>query len=288
MQQNVRLFQGSDVANWCGNEIPIKTIIFPGGEPHVEILGDERDVRRSNVTIDARVGSMNDFMTAMILADAVRRLDPAQLNLFMPYFPGARQDRPESNFALSVKVFAEIVNDRCFDEVQIMDPHSAVTEALLDRCKVIDHTRILARFLVESLIKTRPIGLISPDAGAERKTLHYAKALGLQHVVFARKKRDPLTGKLSGFQLDKIERPGHYLIIDDICDGGGTFLGLGEEFKKQQPESALHLFVTHGIFSKGFEDLLNVFHCVGATDSFPGQTSDSRYVHHFQLIRENN
>jgi len=60
------------------------------------------------------------------------------------------------------------------------------------------------------------------------------------------------------------------LIVDDICDGGGTFLGLAEELKECN-SGDLYLAVSHGIFSKGSQTLLDNFKSIYSTDSF-GQT----------------
>ena len=48
------------------------------------------------------------------------------------------------------------------------------------------------------------------------------------------------------------------LILDDICDGGGTFMLAGKELLKYKPNN-LGLCITHGIFSKGVDTLKEVF-----------------------------
>ena len=57
------------------------------------------------------------------------------------------------------------------------------------------------------------------------------------------------------------------LIVDDICDGGRTFIGLAEELKKKNAGD-LYLFVTHGIFSQGFSELKKHFKKIFSTNSF--------------------
>jgi len=57
------------------------------------------------------------------------------------------------------------------------------------------------------------------------------------------------------------------LIVDDICDGGGTFLGLAKELKSKNA-GKLYLAISHGIFSKGFESLAKDFQKIFTTDSF--------------------
>jgi len=74
------------------------------------------------------------------------------------------------------------------------------------------------------------------------------------------KKRDPHTGDLSGFGVEG--NPDLHgkkvVIIDDICDGGGTFLGLGAEINRLGAYE-LKLGVTHGLFTKGMTALEDTF-----------------------------
>ena len=79
--------------------------------------------------------------------------------------------------------------------------------------------------------------------------------------------RDVKTGKLKEFIVyaNDIDNQ-DCLIVDDICDGGGTFIGLAEELKKKGA-GKLYLAVTHGIFSKGFDGLDQYFEQIFTTNS---------------------
>jgi ribose-phosphate pyrophosphokinase len=244
--------------------VKFKGFYFSGGEPHVEIE-NPHVLQRAEVLIDARVGSMNDLGMLLALTDAVKRLRPARVSLFLPYFPGARQDREERGFALTAKIYADIINAQGYEEVFILDPHSPVSPALIERCLILPHASLVKQFAPVDLA-----GLICPDAGAERRTLELAKELRCTTVVFARKKRDPRTGSLSGFSLEPLPREGAYLLADDLCDGGGTFVGLAEKFREDpRGTGSLHLWTTHGIFSKGLDVLAKHFTTIGCSDSFP-------------------
>lgn len=257
---NIRLIIGEKT-------YPFKSMYFHGGEPHVELLEEALVALQSDdarVLIDARVGSMNDFGTLLALTSAIKYIRE-DIMLFMPYFPGARQDRREDGFAFTAKMYADIINAQKYNTVFIVDPHSPVTPALLDFCQVLPTAEVVKMF-IENMNIT---GLICPDAGAERRTLELAKQLGIEHVVFARKKRDPKTGSLSGFSLDTLPTYGDYLVVDDICDGGATFISLAKEYTKDPYRASLHLWVTHGIFSKGLTELFKHYTTIGCTDSFP-------------------
>jgi ribose-phosphate pyrophosphokinase len=257
-----------------GTNILFKWFFFSGGEPHVEIELPEFLVGKE-VCIEARLGSPQGFMVLLALTDAIKRCGPALLDLLLPYFPGARQDREEAGYALSVKMYADLINAQGYDSVFILDPHSPVTPALLDRVIILDHIPLVETFLRDAGITPNGIGIICPDAGAERRTLELAFAIGCDNIVFARKKRDPRTGSLSGFSLDSLPTEGTYLIADDLCDGGGTFCGLAEEYLKDpKGTGSLLLWVTHGIFSKGLEGveyMSKFFTRIGCSDSFPNE-----------------
>jgi ribose-phosphate pyrophosphokinase len=79
-------------------------------------------------------------------------------------------------------------------------------------------------------------------------------------MLQATKKRDLQTGKIIGYELiDKPDLSGKLvLVVDDICDGGGTFLALSNAIDEHSGNACeKHLYVTHGIFSKGKEVLNN-------------------------------
>lgn len=98
--------------------------------------------------------------------------------------------------------------------------------------------------------------LISPDGGVLQKIYKVASYLQNYDVIECSKSRTVKTEKLSGFKVYSDDLNGKaYLIVDDICDGGGTFLVLSEELKAKNT-GKLYLVVSHGIFSKGFDKLL--------------------------------
>jgi ribose-phosphate pyrophosphokinase len=259
-----------------GLELEYKYFVFAGGEPSIKIKMPHDAELHHSVTINIKIKSFNDIGKLVIAVDALKRLGIKKINLFSPYFPGARQDRVMvKGESLTCKVYTDIINSLCFDEVIIYDSHSDVVPALLNNC--INHSN--AVFVVNALKKIINVGddfmLISPDAGANKKIKDLAKQL-IEHghkpyIVKCDKTRDVATGKISGFEVydTLIDAPG--IIVDDICDGGGTFLGLGKELKNKFVDE-LHLITTHGIYSRGIDDLLNMFKTISCTNSFVDTT----------------
>ena len=68
--------------------------------------------------------------------------------------------------------------------------------------------------------------------------------------------------------LGEQKRDGKFIIIDDICDGGRTFIGIAEAIKEQVQNPEIYLLVTHGIFSAGYNQLMNYFDKIYTTNSY--------------------
>lgn len=245
-------------------EIQFQSFTFSGGEPHIKINPDF-DVSEP-VTITHRINSFNDFGLLLLAIDALKRMDVKLINVFIPYFPAARQDRVMiSGEPLSVKVYADILNSLKLNKVTVFDAHSEVTPALLDNCEVIPNHAFIAEVLKKI---GKEVKLISPDGGALKKIYKVSEYLGGVEVVECSKSRDVKTGKLSGFKVYNDDLEGmDCLIVDDICDGGGTFVGLAEELKKKNA-GKLYLAVSHGIFNKGFDVFQKDFEKIFTTNSF--------------------
>ena len=243
--------------------IEFQNFTFSGGEPHIKI-NPNIDVNQK-ITITHRLNSFNDLGLLCIAVDALRRMDAKNLELFIPYFPAARQDRVMiKGEALTVKVYADIINSLQLNKVSVFDAHSEVTPALLNNCEAIPNHTFIQK-VIESIGK--PVKLISPDGGALKKIYKVSEFLGGLEVVECSKSRDVKTGRLSGFKVYNDDLQGaDCLIVDDICDGGGTFVGLAQELKNKNA-GKLYLAVSHGIFNKGFA-VLDCFEKIFTTNSF--------------------
>lgn len=245
------------------SKIDFQSFVFSGGEPHIKITSGFDT--SETITVTHRVNSFQDLGFFCLAIDALRRMGVEKINAFIPYFPAARQDRVMvAGEPLSVKVYADIINGLNLNKIQVFDPHSEVTPALLNNCEVMSNHEFIKQ--VVSRIGN-DVFLISPDGGALKKIYKVSEFLGGVEVVECSKSRDVKTGKLSGFKVYSENLEGiNCLIVDDICDGGGTFIGLAEELKRKNA-GKLYLAVSHGIFSKGFEKL-DVFEKIFTTNSF--------------------
>lgn len=241
---------------------------FPAGEAHTK-----REERRSLEPTEIAIlqftpDSIHDDLFQLAMwNDLVMGEDTfSQRVVVIPYFPGARADR---GHPFGVGVYAEFFASLGVNRVILFDPHSPET---LDQLKFAV-TPSTAVYSDELLTQPHYIfhpnlyaGVIAPDKGAVERTRAVAEALEVP-LFKAEKTRNFETGKLTGFTVEDLPKNGNFLLIDDICDGGGTFLGLAEA--TGLPKERLHLFVSHGVFSKNaFETLPTKFDRIFTTNSY--------------------
>ncbi len=251
--------------------IPHETFIFNGGEAHIKIspaMLESTVPSETPVCITVQARSGNAILLVLLAQDALMRLGFQDISLFIPYFPAARQDRiMVPGEPLSAKVFTTLINTAGFSRVTVFDAHSEVVPALLDRCRP-QSNHIFIQDVIGQLPDANQLTLVAPDAGSAKKIHHLAAALSWGRVVQCDKMRDVRTGRLSGAQVFADDLKGaDCLIVDDICDGGGTFIQLAEALKAKNA-GRLYLAVSHGIFSKGTAVLTAHFEQVFTTDSF--------------------
>ena len=255
-------------------------ITFPTGERHIRI----RNLSESEPVTIFYNDPSGDIMKLALAVDICRRENcMRKITLVMPFVPYARQDRiATEGDPFSIRVFAQFINKMDFDQVFITDPHSDVTPALINQSVIIPQHKVAAHAVMRvyrwhrqcAPDQSKEIALVAPDLGAAKKIIalqdYLYKTTQIHFpVIQCDKKRDSDTGKITGFRiLDGNPKDKHCFMVDDICDGGGTFLGLGYVIKKAGADNQ-SLYVTHGIFSKGTNELGWLFENIFASDSFP-------------------
>lgn len=276
MKSEVKYFVSSKDA-MC--EYPTEQFVFNGGEVSMAVCqGKTLYGAPRTIIITAKIMDSEGLVSLMMLNDALRReFKNCKFVLSLGYIPYARQDRVcNKGEAFSLKVFTQLINDMYFDEVNVVDPHSDVATALLDNVhNVLTQADMISNYLpLSRQIRNLDVTLVSPDVGASKKTQIVAERNGGHSFIQGVKYRNPKTGALSGFDYHGEVAGLDLLIVDDICDGGGTFLGLAKELFTGGANS-VSLFVSHGIFSKGIESLF----AGGIREIYTTNTCPHGYTH---------
>ena len=252
------------VEDFTGWELTYKAFTFSGGEVHVRITEPDMCIA-DRYTITGNVTNSEEFMELAMLRDALRRAYPGcRVALRMPYLPYARQDRVcAPGEALGLKVFAEMLNLLNFERVEVWDAHSDVSAALINNMHHKAVEDILCPFLfTHQHIMVGGLTLVAPDAGASKKVAKVAQNVTVP-MVQATKHRDVQTGAITRTSVDLEYTRGNLLMVDDICDGGRTFIELAKVLRPKTT-GKIYLYVTHGIFSQGldvFDGIIDHIYC---------------------------
>lgn len=252
-----------------------KVIKYPAGEIQVRLT--EAGLAESDDK-DRYVIAANPIPDIVELAQLKDALDNLPNKWYFPtlelmYLPYARADRrfvPGDSYGLAI--FARLINALNFHRVYTFDVHSSVAKELIPNLINLDpiHHYDQVGPVIKHLGK-KDLCLIPPDKGARARYDFDSYNLP---VLLAGKTRDEKTGALSGFYIEEaVKTYKKALIVDDICDGGGTFVGLAKEIHKHNPNIVLSLYVSHGIFSQGKEALHPHFKHLFVSDysfRFPG------------------
>jgi ribose-phosphate pyrophosphokinase len=217
----------------------------------------------------------------MLIADALDRIPQVTKKLlYLPFVPYARQDHIVApGESLSLAVFARMINSCGFDRVAVFDPHSDVAPALIAKVTVVSNLALVKKVLEG---KT-DYWILSPDAGAYKKIGKIADEIGYsREIIMCGKVRDPRPenkGKILRMQVPEMDYLGQDVyILDDIIEGGRTFIGIAQELRKRNA-GKIYLIISHPVLSFGDAEVQKYLDGIFTTDSFvPVGTFDPNFV----------
>lgn len=223
------------------NEEPLDFQTFPNGETLVNgeqilmLAGDSN-------TIGLKYENDGDLIKLMFVK---RFLEDHryQASLTIYYMPYSRMDRVEGSSVFTLKHVTSFINGMNFEDVTLIEPHSDVSLALIDRSRAKYPTvELLERVVRETGFHPEEDYLFFPDAGAQKR---YGKLKGFKQLV-GFKARDFQTGQIQKLDVvGNIDKPGFkVIIVDDLCSYGGTFL-LSAERLREVGAAAVFLLVGH-------------------------------------------
>jgi ribose-phosphate pyrophosphokinase len=256
------------------NNINYQISKFPDGQQTVDITSNLFFNSSTQVQIRSRMNDFKDLELILCTTQALKNLGVSDIELYVPYFIGGRSDRLFGYGGVNYlkQVIAPIINSQGYSKVYVMDPHSDVLEAVINNFVKSTNYK-LVKFALEAIDNKddarERIVLVSPDAGAYKKIFDVAKEFGISKIITANKVRDLKTGNIIRTEIPTLDQHNHlkYVIVDDICDGGRTFVELAKVMKESRPTAKIYLVVTHGIFSVGFELLEQYFDGIFTTNS---------------------
>ena len=229
---------------------------FSDGEVHVQIL---EDIRGKDVFIIQSTNPPLDqhLFPVLLLADAARRGFAKSINLVIPYFGYARQDRmAEPNTPISSKVIADILYSVSINHIITVDLHSAQTQGFFDM--TIENITLEGQFAeyIEKNFKKDSFAIASPDAGGVKRARKIADLVHCDDVIIIDKNRYK-KNKSKVMNIIGNPKDKNIIIIDDMIDTAGTICHAAAALK-QGGAKYVSVMATHPVFSgNAYDNLAN-------------------------------
>ena len=225
------------------NEEKVELRTFPDGTLLLKkavCMGDV-STTTGRAVIDWRYENDSELFALRCLTRHLQK-SGLEVDLFVPYIPNARMDRvKDEEDVFTLKYFAEEINSLGFKNVIVLDPHSSVSEALIDRIKIVSAEKFI-RHAIEQ-INSDDLMMFYPDEGAMKR---YSGMFAAPYA-FGVKNRYWKTGEILSLELlgEKDQLAGKdVLIVDDICSKGFTFYYAAKALKEHGVRD-VYLYVTH-------------------------------------------
>jgi len=214
------------------NGVEIKYGSFPNGETNLsKSFIDNRVSLRMVNNIVFTYEQDGDLIKLMFIKKYLDSIEVKSVHLHIKYMPYSRMDRENESYVFSLKYMTEFINNLSFTRIIVYDPHSDVTPALLNRCRITDMVKNhLAKYLEQIKFNKKKDYLFFPDAGAQKR---YADLMGFKTLV-GFKERDFETGRIKKMIIvgDYDNNSSKVVILDDLCSKGGTFMLAAEKLKE--------------------------------------------------------
>lgn len=241
--------------------IGINKINFPDSQIHISL---NEDVLKSKKTdLECSLCTYSDVVQLLLVSNSLSDYGIEKNVLTINYLISSRYDRKMfEGDSFDLKIIADLINSCDFNKVRLLNVHSNVSTDLINNSISFE-----CLDLYKEYEPTKNTYLICPDKGAVTRTKYVAKYIGkLKGIIYCNKERDiegRITLKIGDLPKDITES--EIVIVDDLCDGGGTFIAIASQLPKEIKKT---LIITHGIFSKGFTELNKHFDKIICTNSF--------------------
>ena len=230
-------------------EIPLGKITvdhFADGEilvtPHETVRG------RSVFIIQSTYSPVTErLMEVLVCIDALKRASAAEINVIMPYFGYARQDRKaEPHQPITAKLVADMLTVAGADRIVTVDLHAAQIQGYFN-IPIDDLTAVplLGHYFQD--FNSEDLVVVSPDHGGVTRARKLAEILNAPIAIVD--KRRPRPNEVEAQNVIGDVEGKTAIVIDDICDTAGSLCAACKIIKDHGAKN-VYAAITHGVFSR--------------------------------------
>eukprot|EP01063_Lacrimia_lanifica_P011793 TRINITY_DN1848_c0_g2_i1.p2 TRINITY_DN1848_c0_g2~~TRINITY_DN1848_c0_g2_i1.p2 ORF type:complete len:433 (+),score=175.31 TRINITY_DN1848_c0_g2_i1:81-1301(+) len=266
------------------SETPCKLTQFANGEVGIKV---EQNVRGDDLFVVQPVCKSVDgidintsMMELLLMVHTLRLASAKRITAIVPYFAYARQDRKtKPRVPISAACVSQMLQCMGVDRIITVDLHCGQIQGFFHNTPV-DNLAVhheWGRYIRKKVVEKEgvkdiasEVTIVSPDAGGVERAMQVADSIGAKAVVTILKRRAEAN------KIERMEMIGDVsgqvcVIIDDICDTGGT-LCKACDLLKEHGARAVYACITHGILTHPCVDRINACDSLCefvTTDSIP-------------------
>ena len=221
---------------------------FSDGE--LRVMVDQSARGKEVFIIQPTCSPANDtIMELLIMLDAFRRASAMKINVVMPYYGYARQDKKiKPREPVAARLVADLIENGGATRVVAVDLHAEQIQGFFNI--PVDHLYggpIIGRYLIEQGFREdEDVVVVSPDVGGVGRARSLAEMLHSPLVILAKRRPEP--NKVDSVEIIGEAQGKRCIMVDDMIDTGGSVVQGAEALVKS---GALEVMAcaTHGVFS---------------------------------------
>jgi ribose-phosphate pyrophosphokinase len=216
-----------------------------------------------------------NFMELLLMIDAAKRASALNVNVLIPYFGYARQDRKDKpRVAIAAKLIANLLSAAGANRIMTCDLHADQIQGFFDiPVDHLDGNYIFVPYLKSLGLKD--IMFASPDVGGIKRARSFAKFFGADLAVCDKYRRE--ANKIESMRLIGEVEGKDVILVDDLVDTAGTICRAAA-LLKEKGANTVRAICTHPVLSgNAYENINNsVLEELVVSDTIPLKEQSSK------------
>lgn len=253
------------------SDLSYEIISFPDGEKQLNITSPLINCKKV-VVIFTTIKSADDLFILLQAQDILERYN-IQYCTIITYLMTQRSDRVFSEGRpFSIGIVMKLLHGI----VEVFELHNTTAKGLATNAEYFNNIGLLmsTRGMSENNISYKPYLYLFPDKGAFDRYGYFR--IPDSKILIGKKVRDVSTGQITDYTITDIddEKPRipkntkKIYVIDDLCDGGRTFIGAASKLRELAPNAKICLNVIHVVQEEGLRRVCEEFDEVTVTNSY--------------------
>lgn len=217
----------------------------------------------------------DNFMELMLMIDAAKRASAENVNVIIPYFGYARQDRKDKpRVAIAAKLIANLISASGADRIMTCDLHADQIQGFFDiPLDHLDGNYVFVPYLKS--LNLENIMFASPDVGGIKRARSFAKFFDAELAVCDKYRKE--ANKIESMRLIGEVEGKDVILVDDLVDTAGTICKAAQLLKEKGARS-VRAVCTHPVLSGAAYETIesSMLEEIAVTDTIPLKKSISK------------